>query len=230
MLEQLRILTVGRFWSGRYRHEWWVLQHQLASKYDSEPLIGEVANTSCSSLTDEPSVFPGSAPGTSNESNRNMRDAGYNDSAMYEGLAQSAIDYTGWRSTRIEFPFNLFRRTDTGRTVVDQDATFSIMKLWRQEFGARAILSTHGFKCPDHPQFLPIMEHIKSLGPLIEFQPDGPKDPDWDATMQHGISAGATVIEVWALSLPTSILKTATPEQFMNWASRLKDNLRKTNM
>ena len=42
---------IGRFWSPAYRQAWARLQHQLAAKYDTRPLIREVSMTSCMSYT-----------------------------------------------------------------------------------------------------------------------------------------------------------------------------------
>lgn len=47
--------TIGRFWSAAYGEAWRHLQSELARRYDSEPLIREVTNTSCSALTGSPS-------------------------------------------------------------------------------------------------------------------------------------------------------------------------------
>src|SRR5262245_45019835 len=49
---------VGRFWSPEYRAAWRRLQEKLAARYDSWPLIREVAMTSCMSFTAEPFFSP----------------------------------------------------------------------------------------------------------------------------------------------------------------------------
>jgi hypothetical protein len=215
-------LTVGRFWSNKYKQEWWDLQRQLARKYDSEPLIREVSNSSCSSLTPEPFIFPGDV-----ESLRNMRESGYDEKAIYTCLANTAHEYDEWRTTRIEYPFNPFRERGSGRNITDQDTTLRIMQAWRRDVGRRSIVSNYGLVSPELPQLLPIYEHMREMGSLIELQAYEPKESDWNATMLYGISVGATVIELWSTTGPDTILTTATPEQFTQWSEALKENLRR---
>ena len=214
-------LTVGRFWSQEYQQAWRDLQHQLAKKYDADPLVREVSNSSCSTMTSEPFIFPGDA-----ESLNNMRMAGYNDSAMYACLMKSADDYEGWRTTRVEYPFSPFRRTDSGRTIMDQEVTFNIMKLWRQRLGPRGILSNYGLTDPEPPQLIPVWNHMKELGPPFELQIGNLKQADWNATMQDGISVGVSSIEIWTLIRPETMLATVTQNQFAQWTEALKSNLR----
>lgn len=47
------------FWTPAYSALWTQLQSHLASVYDTNPLMGEVAITVCSSTTAEPFVVPG---------------------------------------------------------------------------------------------------------------------------------------------------------------------------
>ncbi len=51
-------LTVGKFWTTQYQSYWRGLQNHLASEYDSNPLIGEVAISSGCTLTAEPFILP----------------------------------------------------------------------------------------------------------------------------------------------------------------------------
>src|SRR5580698_8385561 len=47
-------VQVGRFWTAPYRDAWRELQQSLAARYDTDPLVGEVAASSCSVATAEP--------------------------------------------------------------------------------------------------------------------------------------------------------------------------------
>jgi hypothetical protein len=51
------IFTIGRFWEPAYSNDWRQLQNMLAAKYDGNPLIHEVTNGSCATVTDEPFVL-----------------------------------------------------------------------------------------------------------------------------------------------------------------------------
>src|SRR5580658_4066287 len=49
-------LTIGAYWAADYVKAWRAFQGLLAARYDAEPLIRQVAVTSCASQTDEPFV------------------------------------------------------------------------------------------------------------------------------------------------------------------------------
>lgn len=103
-------IIVGRFWSKPYRDAWRDFQTRLAIRYDAEPLIHEVTNTSGSSMTDEPFLLP-----SDNESVANLRKAGFTDQAYKACRMESVEDYAGWKTTCIEYPFNPYR-TDRFRS------------------------------------------------------------------------------------------------------------------
>ncbi len=47
--------TLGQWWKPGYRSAWAELQQALAGRYDTNPLVREVAVSSCTTLTAEPS-------------------------------------------------------------------------------------------------------------------------------------------------------------------------------
>ena len=49
--------TLGQWWKPGYRSAWASLQHALAARYDSNPVLREVAVSSCTTLTAEPFVM-----------------------------------------------------------------------------------------------------------------------------------------------------------------------------
>ncbi len=51
--------TLGQWWKPNYRAAWTALQQALAARYDNNPVLHEVAVSSCSSLTAEPFVIGG---------------------------------------------------------------------------------------------------------------------------------------------------------------------------
>jgi hypothetical protein len=54
----IKTITVPRFWTDEYRIAWRALQAELAMRYDSNPLVAQISNTTCSHQSDEPYVNP----------------------------------------------------------------------------------------------------------------------------------------------------------------------------
>lgn len=213
-------VTVGRFWSAPYRAAWRQLQVRLGARYDAEPLIRAVSNTSCSSITNEPFVFAGDA-----DSLRHLRDAGFNDADFLSCLAESAQDYAGWPTTRVDFPFNPYRAIDSGKPRQDLEVTRRLMREWRQKMGARGVLANESVQFPPPPFLAPIYEEMKRLGPPIELQTHSPKGLDWDATVQYATSIGANALELWG-DTRFGGYRDIAPEKLRRWSAQLKGNRR----
>jgi hypothetical protein len=185
-------ITIGRFWSAAYRQAIASLQSQLAAKYDLEPLIAEVSNTSCSNQTDEPFITTGDATSIANE-----HAAGWTDALYQKCLMDSIQDYSGWTNTRIDFAFSPFKHTDGATTSSDVNFTFQVMQAFRAALGPRAVLSQHSMSNPVDPNVAPVYADMQSVGPLIEFQTQSPLGLDWQGAIQNAISYGAGAIELW---------------------------------
>jgi hypothetical protein len=212
-------ITIPRFWSDAYRTRWAALQRQLAEKYDMEPLIREVSDTSCSSLSDEPFVFPGDPLSLAH-----LHEAGFTDALFRDCLARSVVDYAGWKTTRIQVTANPFRRTDSGKPKLAPDETGRILTTFRHEFGQRILLSNHAFGVPLQPWIAPIIDQIKALGPPISFQtmaPKGREGLDWEQTIQAAIAAGAGSVEVWA-GENVGGFETIDQQQLTKWSRVLR--------
>jgi hypothetical protein len=231
-------ISIGRFWSAEYRQAWRAFQSKLAEKYDAEPLIREVTNTSCSSVTDEPSVMNVSDKKEKEvEAVDNLMKAGFSDAAYRDCLMQSANDYTGWRTTSIDFPVGGYRRIDNGKPVHDRQVDFQVMSAFRQALGARAILSNHALASREQSMgqrgIGETADLIKQLGPPIEFQTANPRAEwlqggqlDWDGTIQYAISLGASAIELWDESRKDPGFTSIAPEKLREWSVALKKNSR----
>jgi hypothetical protein len=194
----------GPFWSNDtsvpYRQAWANLVQQIADKYESHPLIHEVAVTSCSTATAEPFVFPaGDIPDKDKSA---MIAAGYTDAKHRDCLAHAVDDYAGWKTSRLTFPFSSFR----GLTqAADAAFTGKVMRDCRQAVGRRCVLDNHGLDSVLAAHILPIYALIRKMGPVIAFQSlydcevAGPncaqKDPE--GTISKGISLGAGSIELY---------------------------------
>jgi hypothetical protein len=211
-------VTVGRFWGAPYRAAWRQLQARLGARYDAEPLIRAVSNTSCSSITNEPFVFPGDA-----DSLKHLREAGFNDADFLSCLGDSAQDYAAWPTTRVDFPFNPYRAIDSGRPRQDLEVTRRLMREWRQKMGARGVLANESVQFPPPPLLAPVYEEMKRLGPPIELQTHSPKGLDWDATVRYAASIGAGAVELWG-DTRFGGYRDVPPENLKRWSGLLKAN------
>ena len=216
-----RSITLGRYWTPAYESAWTQLQTMLAKKYDSEPLIHDVANSSCSSETDEPFIIP-----EDQLSLQALRTAGLTDAAYQACLLNSITQYQGWKTTGVEFPFNPFRESDSGKIVQNSAITIQIMNQFRSQLGARAVLSNHSMNPPtsSHTEapLLLVYSEIKKLGKPINLQQEGPHD-DWMADVAYGISSGASSIEIWDTQTAPKFTSISTAE-LQQWSRSILMN------
>jgi hypothetical protein len=202
-------VTVGRFWAKPYREAWRDFQNRLAAKYDSEPLIREVSNTTGSSITDESMLLPGDAMSIGD-----LKAAGFTDQEYQDCLNAAPEDYAGWKTTGIEFTFSPYRLIDSGHPVLAMDVTTGRMDSVRKALGAQAVLSHHALQGPIPANFASMYAEMKKLGPPITLQTHAPKGLNLPAALQAGIETGAISIELWSeaqfggfISLPPEKVK-----------------------
>jgi hypothetical protein len=186
-------ITVGRFWTQPYRDAWRDLQKRLAARYDAEPLIREVTNTSGATMTDESVLLPADP-----ESLRNLLAAGFSDKQFQACLLESSLDYAGWATTCIEQICNPYRTMDSGTPKVDMEFTLKLMQHWRQTLGPRGVLSHHSLSSPLVERLVPIYEEMRRLGPPIALQTHSPAGLDWEGALRTGLSYKAGSIELWS--------------------------------
>ncbi len=182
---------IGRFWTVPYRAAWRQLQQSLAARYDADPLVAEIAASSCAVATAEPfglRVFTDSAAA--------LHAAGFTDAAYKSCLLGVADDYTAWQHTPIDYTFGIFHDTDSGTAVRDPQFTVQAMKTWRASLSGRGILATHGLRAPLPAGLQPIYQTMQALGPPIAFQTLQPRI-DLDAAVRAGLAYHATEIEMW---------------------------------
>lgn len=91
--------TLGQWWKPGYRSAWASLQKALAARYDSNPVLREVAVSSCTTLTAEPFVM---APATIKLATADGWTAGAQQACL-DGALQ---DYGSWTRTAIYYPMN----------------------------------------------------------------------------------------------------------------------------
>jgi len=206
---------VGRFWSPAYRKAWASMQERLAAKYESRPLIREVAMTSCMSFTAEPFFSP-----SEDSVQQPIRAAGFNEKDYKDCLAHGIDDYAGWKTSRIVLSVNPLR-TGLGQGNGDAAFTMGVMRDCRKRLGARCVFDNHDLDTDLARPLIPIYALMKLLGPEIVFQTAATTPKDFEGTIKYGIAQGATAIELWQdyggfPAVPDADLK--------RWARMVEDN------
>jgi hypothetical protein len=189
-------LTVGKFWSANYIAAWRDFQATLAAKYDDEPLIKQVAITSCAPQTDEPFV-----PTVDPTAKAAQAAAGYTDDAEKACLTGALDDYAAWKNTLLDFTFNTFTNSglDDGGAGTDPTFTTGLMNTCRSQYPARCVLDNHALSAPLRAADDGVYTAMPMLKAPVNFQTQAPKGFGclWLETIEQGIALGANAIEVW---------------------------------
>jgi len=209
---------VGRFWLPEYRKAWASMQERLAAKYESRPLIREVAMTSCMSFTAEPFFSP-----SEDSVMKPLREAGFTDDAYKDCLRHGVEDYAAWKTSRIVLSVNPLR-TGLGQGPGDAEFTMNVMRDCRAKLGARCVLDNHDLDTKLAKPLVPIYALMKKLGPEIVFQTGATNPTDFDGTIKFGLEQGATAIELWQ---DYGGFPTVPDDQLRKWAKWIEENKRK---
>lgn len=186
--------TVGHVWDDKYHWHWAHLQELLAAKYDRDPLVHEVAVTSCMMFTAEPFNLDSRPPALDP-----LRQAGMTDAAYQGCLNEIVDDYAPWKTTRFETPLNPFKETDNGQVHRDVNVTLAWMADCRKRAGDRCVFDNHDLDVASktNKQLQTIYEAMKTSGAEVEFQTGGAAPPDLGAVIGNGVEMGATSIELY---------------------------------
>jgi hypothetical protein len=215
--------TVGEFWTPAYRTLWQGLQNHLAAEYDANPAIGEVAITSCSSLTGEPFIVPEGSNAV-----KTFHAAGYTDALGMACLSGAPADYAAWTLTPLDYTFNAFSAIDTGVNVTNTDFPVALMASFRASLGTRAVVANHGLQTtlsttapPIYAEFSALNAQAVAAGSIspLEFQTVSPT-VDWPDTITLGLSYHPTEIEIWDTTAAGGQAP-LTQEQLAGWAASL---------
>ena len=219
--------TEPDFWTATYSQLWTALQNHLASEYDTNALIGEVAISVCSSITAEPFVLPGEVA-----SIQALEAAGYTDAQMETCLSNAPKDYAAWQQTPLDYTFNPLLLTATAQS--DTSFPIQVMQAFRTALGTRAVVANHDLNNPLPNANLPAIyaefqtlysaaqaQTPPALSPL-EFQSDGPT-VDWSSLVPYAISTyHPTEIEIWNTTATGDGLADITQSELQQWAAQIK--------
>lgn len=218
--------TVGEWWTPQFDTYWQALQNHLASEYDTNPMIGEVAITSCSSLTGEPFIVPQNPTDIAT-----LHAAGYTDALQQACISNAPNDYAAWKTTPIDFTFNQIADTDTGNQGINTTFPIQVMDSFRAALGTRGVVANHGLNDPIATGAVPVYDNFVTLynqavaantiSPL-EFQTYGPT-VDWATVIPFAISTyHPTEIEIWDTTAVQGGAAPITQTQLADWAALLK--------
>jgi hypothetical protein len=223
------VYTLPDFWTTNYSSLWTQMQAHLASVFDTNPLLGEVAISVGSSITAEPFVVPGNFIQT-------LERGGYTVAQMELCLTNAANDYVAWKLTPLDYTFN---------TTFDGDSpgfSVEVMQAFRQGLGTRAVVANHNLddpvptnEVPDYIEFQTLYNAAVTAAPPVisplEFQTAGP-DVAWSTVIPFAISTyHPTEIEVWNTTNtttnpnPSGGLAPVSLSQLQQWAARLKSSV-----
>ena len=214
------------FWTPAYSALWTQLQQHLASVYDANALMGEVAISVCSSITAEPFVVSGSA---SNQ--QVLANAGFSAAQMEQCLSDAPNDYTAWQETPLDYTFNPTVFDNAG----DGGSAFAIqvMQQFRQALGTRAVLANHDLDNPilstetqDYAEFQALYVQAQAASPPalspLEFQTAGPT-VNWPTVIPFAISTyHPTEIEMWNTTATAGGLAPVTLVELLQWSAQIK--------
>lgn len=223
--------TVGKFWTPAYRTLWQGLQTHLASEYDGSPMIGEVAISSCSSVTGEPFILPHDP-----SSITALHQAGYTDALGMACLSGAPADYAAWSKTPLDYTFNPFFAIDSGTNVSNTMFPVQVMDAFRSALGTRGVVANHGLQAPIGPVQQPIYDEFQHLyaqanppgNSPVEFQTYGPT-VDWPSAIALGLTYHPTEIEVWD-TVAAGGSAPLTQAQLQSWAATLNGGTASANL
>jgi len=137
--------TLGRWWTKRYNAAWATFQRAMARRYDGNPLIRGVQDTSCNSETDEPFIVPNST-----RDSVALAAVGYSTSDQKACLLQALPDFAAWELTPVYLSVNLLQDgTSNGMPLFDQVFSEHMVDLCvasHPPFGPTCVVDNHDLR------------------------------------------------------------------------------------
>ena len=224
--------TLGRYWSADYVAQWTNLQMALAKRYDPDPLVREVAVTSCNTASAEPFVMD-AATGVA------LTAAGWTSADQQQCLDGALGNYSAWHKTAVDFTFNTFSTVSpTGSRSPDFTVTAGIMSACAvsELTGALpvCILDNHGLTDTVTAQQSPVYDEIDSLWQQfghdvpVDFQTISPNGFDLCQAVGVAIAHHAQSVEIWPPGTGYAGFDQYAPAQLAAWDASLVDGVQPT--
>lgn len=217
LTDKLGTLRIGRFWTAPYQRAWRQFQNLLAQKYDNNPLIGEVAVSSCATISEEGFILP-----MDPHNHQLLYDAGFNDRRHEACLLGAVQDYAAWKNTPIDYTVNPIRLTDETPWRLDYVFVRTVLVAFRKKYGSRGVIANHGLAAPLLPRDVPVVDLFKQLGPPIAFETVNTR-VNWPESVALGLQDGATDIEIWNTK-DSGGLANISYTELKQWAKEMDGN------
>lgn len=217
--------TVGRFWSTDYEQQWAAFQTALAGRYDSNPLLREVAVTSCNTASAEPFVMDSTVITA-------LLGAGWTSLDQQRCLEGALADFSAWQHTAVDFTFNPF--TDVSASGVQTpDLPFASTIMSECAVSGiegrlpQCILDNHGLTDSVLPRQTGLYAEIDALWQQydhwvpVDFQTISPNGFNLCLALGIGIAYHAQSIEIWPPGPGFAGFDQYTPAQLTPWEDAL---------
>ena len=210
--------TLGEWWMPGYRSAWAALQQALAGRYDDNPVLNEVAVSSCSSLTAEPFVL---GPDTIAAATPD----GWTTAAQQSCLDGAFSDYAPWTHTAIYYPMNPL---DGDQTITDEVMQRCVDSA--SSGGPTCILAnnalspvsaTTGRSAPTYAEMHTLWASQRS-SVHIAFQMNGPDSSTYCAAIGVAVSYHARSVELWPASPGQPGFTTVPTATLVGWDNALR--------
>ena len=211
--------TLGRWWMPGYRSAWASLQRALAKRYDSDPVLQEVAVSSCSSLTAEPFVIGGEVVALAEAD-------GWTPAEQQSCLDGALSDYAPWSHTSIYYPMNPLLGDQSITTEVMQRCAASAATGGPSCILANNDLSpvsaTTGRSAPVYAEMSTLWSAGGSKSP-IALQMDGPSSATYCAAIGVAVSYHAESVELWPATAGQPGFTTVPTATLSAWSNALRN-------
>ncbi len=212
--------TLGQWWKPGYRSAWASLQQALATRYGANPVLREVAVSSCTTLTAEPFVM---APATIALATAD----GWTTAAQQSCLDGAFKDYGPWTRTAIYYPMNPMGGSMTVTDEVMQRCASSGASGGPMCILANNALSpvsaTTSRSAPVYTQ----MDTIWSAAPAatpIAFQMNGPNSATYCAAIAVAAAHHAESVELWPTAGNQPGFTTVPTATLIGWDNALRND------
>jgi hypothetical protein len=185
--------TLGRWWEQPYRDSWSGLQQALSQAFDGNPVLRDVAVSSCTSLTAEPFVL-------SLATERVAATAGWTAADQSTCVQGAFTDYSAWQQTSLYYPIN------AGTTPADASAA-AVLTRCAQATVPRCVVGINNLS-PSAPTGRGGRTYstIDSLWTAshghvaVSFQMNGPNPATYCASITVAVAHHAGSVELWPAS------------------------------
>ncbi|MDQ6697816.1 MAG: beta-galactosidase [Actinomycetota bacterium] len=210
--------TLGQWWKPNYRAAWAVLQQALASRYDTNPVLRDVAVSSCSSLTAEPFVIGAVVVPLASAD-------GWTPAAQQACLDGAIADYASWAHTAIYYPANPLDGDSSISDEVMQRCAHSVASGGPWCIVANNALSpgsaTTGRSAPVYAEMNTLWAESPSTTP-IALQMNGPDNATYCAAIGVAVSHHAQSVEVWPAAGAQAGYTTVPTSTLLAWSNALR--------